>query len=82
MDSNTRETPIDTPAVPEPKSELRLGQYDESGQTSMGTTTLVNSPVTNIINNDGGDIGIESLASIRTIDITMKKLQFANYRTV
>ena len=86
MDSVDQNTPIDTPAALEPKASsasVSLAQYDESEfQKAMGTTALVNSPVTNIINNGGGDIGIESLASIRTNDITMRKLQFANYRTV
>ena len=86
MDSDTEKTQMDTPAVPEPKASsdsVRLGQYDESDfQKAMGTTTLVNSPVTNIINNGGGDIGIETLTSIRTADITMRKLQFANLRLV
>jgi hypothetical protein len=86
MDSVDQNTPIDTPAALEPKASsasVSLAQYDESEfKKAMGTTALVNSPVTNIINNGGGDIGIESLASIRTNDITMRKLQFANYRTV
>jgi len=87
MDSNNKNTPIEAPPVPEPidstESSLKLGQYDESEfQKAMGLTALVNSPVTNIINNGGGDIGIEVLTAIRTADITMRKLQFANYRTV
>jgi hypothetical protein len=87
MDSNNKNTPIEAPPVPEPidstESSLKLGQYDESDfQKAMGTTALVNSPVTNIINNGGGDMGIEVLTAIRTADITMKKLQYSNYRTV
>ena len=86
MDSDTEKTQMDTPDVSEPRASsasVSLAQYDESEfKKAMGLTALVNSPVTNIINNGGGDIGIEVLTAIRTTDPTLRKLQFANYRTV
>jgi hypothetical protein len=89
MDTDTVSTPIDAPAaVPQPDTEedeklqkvsLELDQNQQQGTGS--SATVVNAPITNIVNS-GGEVLFEKLTGIRTDDSTLKRIHMQNYRWV
>jgi hypothetical protein len=89
MDTDKVSTPIDAPApVPQPNTEedeklqkvsLELDQNQQQGTGS--SATVVNAPITNIVNS-GGEVLFEKLTGIRTDDSTLKRIHMQNYRWV